>query len=287
MGKTDFAIDLAARLSVAGVEAVAVSADAFQVYRGLETLSGAPSPAQRKRLEHLLVADRGVDESMSAGRLAVEARAAIDEILERDGQPIVIGGSGLYMQAVLTELPMRPPLSAAMQARAGEVAGAPPEERERLLTGLSAQAAELIDSTDGYRAGRAVALGEAGGDASPGTGFWESPLRRKTLLFGLLRDREELYGRIDRRVDRMVDAGAAADVARLDAVASATARQVIGFEELPEGRIDDMKSRTRRYAKRQLTWMRRMQLTETFDLSSGNPSEAAAAVARAALAGAQ
>ncbi|MBU3674773.1 MAG: tRNA (adenosine(37)-N6)-dimethylallyltransferase MiaA [Solirubrobacteraceae bacterium] len=282
VGKTGLAIALAERLRARGEDPVALSADAFQLYRGLETLSGAPSAAERGRLEHLLVASHDITEQMSAGRFAEEAHAAIDAALASGRRPIVIGGSGLYMQAVLTSLDMRPPLDEAMAARASQLAGADASERARLLAGHSSEAAELIDEGDGYRSGRAVALAEAGEEPSPGTGFWEAPRRHPTVLFGISRQREELYARIEARVDQMVRDGAGEEVDRAIGSASATARKVIGFDELPAGETEAMKARTRRYAKRQLTWLRRMDCEGIVDLSRLTTDEAAATIAAAA-----
>lgn len=276
VGKTAFALEVAGLLDAEGTAAVAVSTDAYQLYRGLETITGAPSPEERQRLEHRLVGSHDVTVEMSAGLLASEARAAISEALAEGVQPIVIGGAGLYMQATLTELDLRPPVGTD-----GHDAKTPDELHDRLAL-ADAGAAAQISPSDRYRTGRALALARAGERVAPGTGFWEAPLWRPTALFGLVRPREELYRRIDERIDRMVEAGAAAEVAALQDTASATARKAIGFAELPEGRIDEMKRRTRRYAKRQLTWLRRIPAIEVIDLSAQDEADAAARVVAAA-----
>lgn len=274
VGKTDVALALAERLRAQGADPVAISADAFQLYRGLEILSGAPTAAQRRRLEHLLVASHALGEEMSAGRFAGEAHSAIDGALDRGRQPIVIGGSGLYMQAALTGLQMRPPVDS--QALAQDAAGL----HGRLRT-LSPAAAAQIDPGDSYRAGRAVALAEAGSRPEPGDSFWEAPLRHRTLRVALVREREELYARINTRVDGMVEMGALAEVLSARDGASSTARGIIGFEELPAGEIEAMKTRTRRYAKRQLTWARRLPGALAIDLSTTSEEGAAELIAEA------
>ncbi len=278
VGKTSVALELADALAAHGIEAVAISADAFQLYRGLEILSGAPSAAQRKRLHHLLVASHALDDAMSAGRFAREAHAAIDEALATGCRPLVIGGSGLYMQAALTELEMRPPAGGTAIVEPGDTASLHGQ-----LQRLAPKAAAQINPADHYRSARALALAESGDRPEPGEGFWDSPLRHPTLRFALVRTREELYRRIDERVDAMVAAGAADEVRAAQGRASATARRIIGFDELPAGEIEEMKLRTRRYAKRQLTWVRRLPDTRLIDLSNTTEAEAAAQIAETLL----
>lgn len=275
VGKTSVALELAEILAAHGEEPVAVSADAFQLYRGLEILSGAPTAAERRRLNHVLVASHDLDDAMSAGLFAREAHAAIDEALATGRRPVVIGGSGLYMQAALADLEMRPPVDSPAHAESADDAA----DLHGRLQAISPAAAAQIDPGDSYRAGRALALAESGASPEPGEAFWEAPLRHPTLRFALVRSREDLYRRIDERVDAMVAAGAAEEVRAAQERASATARRIIGFDELPAGEIEEMKLRTRRYAKRQLTWVRRLPDTRLIDLSSTSEAEAAAQIA--------
>jgi tRNA dimethylallyltransferase len=93
-------------------------------------------------------------------------------------------------------------------------------------------------------------------------------------------EREELYRRIDERVDAMVAAGAADEVRRVAPSASRTARKALGFEELLEGDVDGMKRRTRQYAKRQLTWMRKLAGVQTIDVTGREPADVAAEIRR-------
>ena len=86
-----------------------MSADALQVYAGLETLTGVATPAERAQLEHRLVSFLPVDASFSAGQYAELAHAEIDGLLAAGRRPIVVGGTGLYLRAALTELSLRPP----------------------------------------------------------------------------------------------------------------------------------------------------------------------------------
>jgi tRNA dimethylallyltransferase len=115
------------------------------------------------------------------------------------------------------------------------------------------------------------------GDASR---LWTAAVRHPTLLVGLTMQREDLYARIDARVDELVAAGAAQEAeAAHQAGASRTARAALGFEELLAGDVDAMKRRTRNYAKRQLAWMRRLQDVHEIDLSGRSTLDAVAEIA--------
>jgi tRNA dimethylallyltransferase len=273
VGKTSVAIELAERLRARGEHPVAISADALQVYRGLELLTGVATPEEQERLEHRLVSFVPVAETFSAGQFAALAHQEIDGALAGGRRPIVVGGTGLYLQAALTDLGLRPP--------------PPPGVRERILQavderGLEALHAELaarapaaaaaVEPTDRTRIVRALELlemGEEPAPAGPESRLWTAELRRPTLLFGLTMERERLYEQIDARVDEMVAAGAEEEVRRADAAgASPTARKALGFKELLRGEVDAMKRRTRNYAKRQLTWMRRLEGAELVDVGS-------------------
>jgi tRNA dimethylallyltransferase len=273
VGKTSVAIELAERLCERGEDPVAISADALQVYRGLELLTGAATREEQERLEHRLLSFVPVTETFSAGEFAALAHDEIDAAVAAGRRPIVVGGTGLYLQAALTDLELRPP--------------PPPGVRERILReveerGVEALHAELaerspavaaaVEPTDRIRVVRALELlemGEEPAPAGPGSRLWTAELRRPTLLCGLTMEREPLYAQIDARVDAMVAAGAADEVRRAEeAGASPTARKALGFEELLRGDVEAMKRRTRNYAKRQLTWMRRLDRATLLDVEA-------------------
>jgi tRNA dimethylallyltransferase len=285
VGKTAVAIAVAERLRRGGEDPVAVSADALQVYRGLELLSGAATEAERARLEHRLLSFVDPSETFSAGRFAALAHREIDEALERGRRPIVVGGTGLYLQAALTDLELRPPPDPGIRGRIqSELAAHGPEALHERLAALAPEAAASIDPRDRTRVTRALELLEMGEEPAPGgagSRLWTARLRHPTLLVGLTMEREALYARTDARVKRMVAAGAADEVRRVDATGvSRTARAALGFEELLRGDVDAMKRRTRNYAKRQLTWMRRLQGVHEIDLTERSTSLAADEIVR-------
>jgi tRNA dimethylallyltransferase len=280
IGKTAVAIALAERLGGQGENPVAISADALQVYAGLEILSGAATAAERGALEHRLLSFVPVTETFSAGRFAALARAETDAALDEGRSPIVVGGTGLYLQAALTDLELRPPpppdlrerITAELEARGPAALYAELAEREP----AAAAAIEPGDRTRIIRALELLEMGESPAPAGAESRLWTANLRHPTLLGGLVMDRDELYRRIDARVDAMVAAGAVEEVRRADAAgASATARKALGFEELLRGDVEAMKRRTRNYARRQLTWMRRLEHVRILDAGRAAPAELA------------
>src|SRR4051812_35938381 len=152
VGKTALAIAVADRLRERGTRPVAVAADALQVYRGLEILTGAASPGEQARLEHRLVAFLPVTETFSVAQYAARAHAEIDGLLDEGAVPIVVGGTGLYLRAALAELELRPPpapgvreeLMATLDRRG-------PEALHAELAQRAPAVAEAIDPRDRHR----------------------------------------------------------------------------------------------------------------------------------------
>ena len=280
VGKTAVAVALAELLRARGEDPVAVSADALQVYAGLETLTGVAQPAEQGALEHRLVSFLPIDATFSAGQYSQLAHAEIDDLLAAGRRPIVVGGTGLYLRAALTNLDLRPPPPEGLRERLMaelERDGAPALHAR--LAENAPWAAEKLDPNDRQRIVRALESLEQG-ELEPPDGpsqLWSEEMRHPTLLAGLTMEREALYEAIDARVDAMVAAGAAEEVRRAHAAgASETARKALGFEELLAGDVERMKRRTRNYAKRQLTWMRKLAGVRVIDVTGRDP----AAVAR-------
>lgn len=282
VGKTAVALAVAERLRADGERPVAVSADALQVYRGLETLTGAADATEQAALEHRMVSILPVTERFSVAEYVRRAHGEIDAILDAGGTPIVVGGTGLYLRAALAELDLKPP--------------PPPGVREALMAELEKQGAGVmharladrapevaatIDPADRHRIVRALELDAQGAlDAAPPptNQLWTTDTRRPTRLVALTMDRDQLKRRIDERVDAMVAAGAREEVRRADAAgASDTARKALGFAELLADDVDAMKTRTRQYARRQLTWLRKLPSppVRRVDVTDRTPAEVA------------
>jgi tRNA dimethylallyltransferase len=278
VGKTGVAIAVAERLRSRGEDPVAINCDSIQVYKGLEVLSAAADAEQQAQLEHRLLSFVDPSEEFSAGRYAELAHAEIDSLLAEGRRPIVVGGTGLYLRAALADLDLRPPV--------------PPEVREEvereldergpqaLHAELEADLAAGVDPNDRKRIARFTELTRAGIEpARSSDRLWTAELRHPTLLVGLAMARGQLGERIDERVDEMV-ASAAADEARraAGAGASRTARAALGFEELLHGNPRAMKRAHRQYARRQLSWMRRMEEVIVVDRTARDDDDVAAEI---------
>jgi tRNA dimethylallyltransferase len=284
VGKTEVAIALADLLRADGEDPVAVSADALQLYAGLEILTGAASPQERARLEHRLLGVLPLTARATAGDYARRAHAEIDGLVAAGRRPIVVGGTGLYLRAALAELDLRPPPDPRARERyAKRLADEGVRSLHADLLARDPAAAAAIARTDAQRVLRALELLDAGEEPPGGPQLWTAETRHPTLLVALVMEREALYRRIDERVEAMVAAGAVEEVRRADAAgASPSARQALGFEELLRGDVEGMKRRTRRYAKRQLTWLRKLPGALTVDVTRRDAQDVAADV-RSAL----
>jgi tRNA dimethylallyltransferase len=280
VGKTDVAIAIARRLRERGGDPVAVSADALQVYAGLDTLTGVPSPDQQAELEHRLVGVVPLGEPFSVGRYARLAHLEIDALLAQGRTPIVVGGTGLYLRAALAELDLGPAPPAEVRARwLAELERRGAEALHGELARRAPEVASGIDPHDRKRIVRSLELHELGGLRKPPreSQLWARATRHPTRLIGLVMARDALYGRINARVDAMVAAGALEQVRAAQAAGvSPTARRALGFDELLQGDIERMKRRTRNYARRQLTWLRKLPDVELVDVTGRDPDEVAA-----------
>ena len=212
---------------------------------------------------------------------AHRAHAEIDGLLAAGRRPIVVGGTGLYLRAALADLDLRPPVPAAVRERRRtdlQERGAPALHAE--LAARDAAAAAAVLPSDTQRLVRALELLDAGHAPPAGPQLWTAETRHPTLLAGLTMEREALKARIDERVRAMVAAGAADEVrAAAAAGASTTVRKALGFQELLAGDVDAMQRSTRRYARRQLTWMRKLPdvlLLDTTDRAPGAGRDRAA-----------
>ena len=277
VGKTAVAIALARRLRARGDDPVAVSADALQVYAGLPILTGAPTAAEQRELEHRLVGTVPLTERFSAGAYAARAHQEIDALRAAGRRPIVVGGTGLYLRAAwpsstCARRPTRPAAPTGEQPSTAtghttSTRSSPPATRD---------AAAAIDPHDRQRLVRAHELLDAGEQPPGGPELWTTHTRHPTRLFGLVMDRQALQ-RGDRRPRRRHGQSGRSTGGRSGGRqgASDTARKALGFDELLRGDVDAMKRRTRRYAKRQLTWMRKLPDVTLVDVTGREPDDVA------------
>lgn len=266
-GKTALAVELALRT---GGEVV--SADSMQIYRRMDIGTAKPTPAEMRGVPHhmLDVADPGEDYSVA--RYVAAASACVDDILSRGRLPIVAGGTGLYIDNLLAgrEFASFSGVWRQRLSRRAEEEGIASLYEE--LRQTDPQRAEKLHLSDKRRILRALEVfyetGETMTEHDRRTAAL--PPRYEALRLGLnFSDRARLWNRIDARVDEMMAAGLAQEVQALLASGvseASTAMQAIGYKEmaaaLREGRssaeaAEEIKLRSRQYAKRQLTWFRR------------------------------
>jgi tRNA dimethylallyltransferase len=266
-GKTELAIELAAEL---GGEIV--SADSVQVYRHFEIGTGKPSAEERARAPHHLIDILEPEEPIDAADWAVRAEAAISDISSRGKKPIVCGGSCLWVRALILGLAPLPGADAEVRARHGLLA-----EREgraalhRRLAEVDTASAERLAPNDFVRVSRALEVFELTGtpmsEWQARHGF-RNP-RRPARLIGVRRERAELDERILARTERMLARGLVDEVRRLLSAGYGGTRAFgsVGYREikeaLAEGRpfdeaelADRITRATRRFARRQRTWLR-------------------------------
>jgi tRNA dimethylallyltransferase len=257
VGKTRFAVEAAEAR-----QTEIIGADAFQVYQGLETLAGAPSRSELARVPHHLIGFLPVHERFSAAQYADLARAKIGELNERGIVPIVVGGTGFYLRALLDPLPPLPSASPEIRAQLQSVS------LEALLDELQERdpiAYLRIDRANRRRIQRAIEVCRLTG--RPFSSFLNPVLQPTSVpSICLSLERSELNRRIDARVNAMLAEGAIDEVRRLQNEVSQTAAQIIGFSLIRECLAgqrpldscrETMQIATRQYAKRQLTWFRR------------------------------
>jgi tRNA dimethylallyltransferase len=250
-GKTAVAEQIAGR-----IPARVVSADSMQVYRGLPILT-----AQPEKPSHL-VAIWDLDHEASVVEYQRLAHRAIDDAIAHGETPMIVGGTGLYLRAAISDL--APPPSGARERWERLYDRLGPERAHAVLAERDPPAANRVHPNDRRRVVRALELTEMGESLRPPRDdLWSPDTRHPTLVFGLDVPREELERRIERRTRAMFDAGVEEEVRRaLAGPISRTARKALGLDEvaqLPRAEaIAAIVLRTRRYAAYQRKWMRRM-----------------------------
>ena len=265
-GKTEYAIRLAQDLN-----GEIVSADSMQIYKYMDIGSAKPTPEERAQAVHWLVDEIDPKTPFNVASYQQKARAYIEEIAGRGKLPIVSGGTGLYINALLYDMDFSAPEGddAFRQQVLAECGGDPKKVYERLKS-MDPEAAEAIHPNNVKRMLRAIERLEHGEEKLAPFKDIETPYPGyDSLLIGLDRDRSELYDRIDRRVDKILEAGLEDEVRSLmdmDFTSADIAMKGIGYKEvidcLQDGKpaadaADLIRKNTRHYARRQLIWLRR------------------------------
>jgi tRNA dimethylallyltransferase len=285
VGKTALAIELAEK-----VDAEIVNADAFQVYRGLDVLSAKPGAEAQRRVRHHLLGQISLSETMSAARFRELACGALADLHLRKKNAIVVGGSGLYLKGITHGFDQVPPPDPKLRE---ELSALTLKELAERLQELSPELAARTDLRNPRRVVRAIEIASA----SPvvlkasivATDVVRAP-RSATAATAcgvlLLRDRGDLYQRINERVNAMFRAGVEEEVRALPEVGP-TAASALGLKEIRaliagqisrEECIAKIQQATRRYAKRQLTWFRHQTTFPQLNLTPFSYREALRAI---------
>ena len=266
-GKTDYAVELALKC---GGEVV--SCDSMQIYKHMDIGTAKPTADEMKGVKHHMIDIIEPNESFSVARFSEMARECIDDILLRGKMPVLCGGTGLYFDSTInninfiqmdTDEEYRKDLESAAKEFGNEYV-------YKILKRVDEESAESIHPNNLKRGIRALEIYKT-------TGKKKSELDKEQLseplyepeITGLMRDREVLYDRINKRVDIMMEKGLVDEVSDLIKIGidtEATSMQAIGYKEIIEyldgktslsDAVDKIKRESRRYAKRQLTWIKR------------------------------
>lgn len=261
-GKTRLSIKLAKKL-----DAEIISCDSMCVYKGMDILTSKPSACDRKKVRHHLIDIIPPTKEFSAAEYRRMAIDAIEDILGRDKTPLFVGGSGLYVKAVLDGLFLASKKDTSFRKK--QEAFAKRYGNMYLynkLKNIDAITSQKIHPNDLRRIIRALEIYHIEGKLPSELKKETIPLKYDYKIFGLATDRNKLYRNIDKRVEQMFKAGITAEVRRLlGKKLSLTARKALGYDEVLgylKGRYplfkakELLKKNTRHFAKRQLTWFK-------------------------------
>lgn len=285
VGKTKFAIEIAKRF-----HGEIVSCDSMQLYKYMDIGSAKPTKEEQAQVPHHLVDLIDPRGEFSVAQYQKLARDAISEIQSRGKLPVISGGTGLYLNSLLYEMdfskvPESSDYRRKLEQRAETEGG---EALHKLLAQQDPQAAERIHPNNVKKTIRALErLHEGEGNVKPFQQVQQETSDYETILIGLTRDRAELYDRINRRVDLLIEQGLLEEVEelmRMGLTEDHISMKAIGYKEIMayfhgkcslETAIDTVKKNTRHYAKKQLTWFRRYDKIRWYNISEYTNDETA------------
>lgn len=283
-GKTDTAVQIAKRM-----RGEIVSADSMLVYQGMDIGTAKPTAAQMCGIPHYLINIIEPDQEYNAALFQVQARAVIADILKRRKLPLLVGGTGLYIRAVIDNYDFSGSSSELyrkeLQNEAADHGSALLHQR---LQEIDPGAAAKLHPNDTRRIIRALEVYKLTGKPISTFHKIDQPGRPiyNLLMFGLTSDREKLYQRIEQRVDQMIKSGLVEEVQRLlnrGFSPELSSMRGLGYKEIAQylaGRlslvqaVDILKRNTRRFAKRQMTWFRRDKRIRWLDPDRDDVAEA-------------
>ena len=274
VGKTDFAIDLALEYG-----SPVISCDSRQIFKEMKIGTAPPSPEQLERVKHYFIFSHSVTDIYTAGRYEIEALALLDELFKKHPKIVMAGGSGLYIDALCNGLDDFPAADQALRKELSDKASTAEGLAELVakLHEIDPEAATFVDLQNRQRVVRAVEV-----TLQTGKRFseWRQNQKKERPFsirkIGLTRDRDELYNRINERVDIMMEQGLLAEVESLLPYRERPALQTVGYKEIfeyfdgkvtLEKAVELIKRNSRRYAKKQLTYWGRDKEIEWQNIS--------------------
>ncbi len=270
VGKTGVAIDLAQAL-----DTEILSFDSRQFYREIPIGTAAPTPSELEIVKHHFILDRSIQQELNAADFAEEALKQINELHRKYDQLVLVGGSGLYLKALVEGFDEMPDVEEGMREKLNEeLATKGIEALQKELAEKDPQYYAQVDINNPQRLIRALELIRSSGQkfsAMRKSKVRELPFTVRKIALNM--DRQELYQRINSRVDIMVDQGLLEEVKRMIPHQKLNALQTVGYKELfpyfagncnLDFALDEIRKNSRRYAKRQLTWFRRVKHMEWF-----------------------
>ncbi|WP_413301149.1 tRNA (adenosine(37)-N6)-dimethylallyltransferase MiaA [Bacillus sp. 1P10SD] len=279
VGKTKLSIEMAKRYN-----GEIISGDSMQIYRGMDIGTAKITKEEMEDIPHHLIDIKEPFESFSVAEFQELVRAKIDEIAKRGKLPIIVGGTGLYIQSVIydyqfSDVSGDEAYRLHLEEKVKEVGN---EALHQELKEIDPGSAAQIHPNNVRRVIRALEIYHLTGKTMQEYQSLQQPdLLYNTAIVGLTMDREQLYERINLRVDMMMDEGLLPEVKALyqQGLRECQSIQAIGYKEIYEyldGKVtlneavENLKQNSRRYAKRQLTWFRNKMKVEWFDMSNVN-----------------
>ena len=279
VGKTKYAVQIARKLN-----GEIVSADSMQIYRFMDIGSAKPTEEEQAAARHHLVDAVDPREPFSVAQYRHMAKECIEDIFQRDKLPVISGGTGLYVNALIYDMDFSAPPADLEQRekyrKTAEEKG--PQYLHDILNDIDPDAAARIHPNNVRKVIRAIEAAKSGEKIPSFETSFRSTSDYRCILIGLQRDRAELYDRINRRVDQMISDGLEDEIRSLMSMGLSSSdiyMKGIGDKEMFDamnGRIpmveatELIKRNSRRYAKRQMTWFRRYPDIRWFDLSENS-----------------
>lgn len=278
IGKTSLAIKIAQAFST-----IIISADSRQFYKEMSIGTAVPTEEELNQIPHYFIQNKSIFDSYSVGDFEKEALDKLVELFKTHSIIIMVGGSGLYIDAVVKGLDQFPHVNPDIRKQLNiefTLHGIKPLQQE--LLNVDPNYYDIVDTQNAHRLIRALEVYR--GTGKPYSKFLAKKTKKRdfdTLFIGLTAKRETIYARINQRVDTMIEQGLIEEALELEPHKELNALQTVGYRELfkyfddeisKEDAIEEIKKNTRRFAKRQSTWFRKNEAINWFDYQT-NPSE--------------